>query len=222
MKQLKQHSLVIFAAVLTMCFTQVTWAAPDRLARQFSFTTGMVQGSYSSPLVSQDADGEVSESNTVDQLNGGFSVVPSIQGTLEIFPDSFRSSMFAKTVIAMDSATGKMKYNYLGIGMNTYYGGYGVPRNYSEQGFTYKADPKTRKYYGWDVGLSRVLVASFSTSLSAVSTALDFGGHWGMIKMMGESWGLNVEVGASYAFGFSTVAVSGTNIKIFVGGTYGL
>lgn len=219
MKLLKPLSLVI---LLMISFTQVSYGAPDKLVKQFSFTTGMIQGGYSSPLVQQTSDGEVDESNTTDELSGGFSVVPSLQAVLEVFPDSFRSSLFAKTNIAMDSATGKMKYNYLGVGQKVYYSGYGIPRSFTESGFTYKADPKTRKYYGWDVGLSRVLVASFSTSLSAVSTALDFGGHWGMIKMMGESWGLNVEVGASYAFGFSTVAVSGTNIKIFVGGTYGL
>lgn len=217
MKQLKQlsFSLTLFIGLISSGY------ASDKLVKQLTFNTGMVQGSYSSPLVETDSTGEV-ESNTTDELSGGFSVVPSVNAVLEVFPDSFRESMFARTVIAMDSATGKMKYNFLGFGQRFYYSGYGIPRNFTEKGFSYKADPQTRKYYGWDVGLSRVLVASFSTSLSAVSTGLDFGGHWGMIKMMGDNWGMNFEIGASFAYGFSTVAVSGTNIKIFVGGTYGL
>ena len=146
--------LLSITFLVFISFTQASYAAPDKLVKQFSFTTGMIQGGYSSPLVQQTPDGEIDESNTTDELSGGFSVVPSLQAVLEVFPDSFRSSLFAKTNIAMDSATGKMKYNYLGVGQKVYYGGYGIPRNFTESGFTYKADPKTRKYYGWDVGLS--------------------------------------------------------------------
>lgn len=219
-KQLNLRYLFAFLAIIS------SFAAHAKLENmQFTIRTGMVQGSYANPLTdssSADQGGTGGQANASSDLeNGGFSVMPSFDADIEIF-QNFKRSYFARTIIALSTATGKMHYNYFGLGTRNYYSGTGIQRIFIGEKESVKMVPKVRKYYGVDLGFSRVSVVSFGTVLSAVSTGIDFGGHWGYTKQMGKSWGLNFEAGLSYAYGISTISSSGMNIKILFGATFPL
>ncbi len=186
---------------------------------QFSFRTGLVNGSYSNPL--QEGDEEAQGNVSSDLENGGFSVVPSMDFELELFEHS-RKSYLARTIIAMDLSSGKMNYNYLGVGFRNYIRGIGIPRIFVGKDQYIKTIPKRKMYYGYDLGLSRVSVVSFGSVLSAVSTGIDFGGHFGYTQQMGTNWGFNAQTGLSYAYGISNVSASGINIKMLFGISYSL
>lgn len=187
---------------------------------QMTVRTGMVQGSYSNPLQATDTAGD--ESNVTDNLEGGgFSVMPSFDANIEMFSTQSRS-YFARTIIALDTGTGTMHYNYFGLGINNYYKGIGIEKtSLGKMGYV-KSRPVSRQYYGYDIGFSRVAVLRFGSVLRVTSTGIDVGGHWGYIKQMSNKWGLNAEVGASYALGISTVSAAGFNIKILFGATFSI
>lgn len=179
--------------------------------------TGMINGSYTSPFSPDSED----QTSNVDQSlqNGGFSVVPSVDVEFEIF-DQTKKSWNLRTTIAMNMSSGTMNYNYFGVGRKYYFKGIGKPIDIVGKGGNYKIYPKTRQYYGYDFGMSRVSVLSFGPSLEAVSTGIDIGAHWGYLKQMGKSWSLATQLGGSYAYGISTVSASGINIKILFGVAY--
>jgi hypothetical protein len=183
---------------------------------QVSLKTGLVNGIYSNPVpVENDGGGNVKS----ELEGGGFMVVPSFDLEVEVF-DNSKKSYLARTIIALDLADGKMKYNYLGVGMRTYFKGVGISRSFITEKTRIRTIPKRRMYYGFDLGFSRVSVVSFGSVLSAVSTGIDFGGHGGYIKQLNENWGISAQFGMSYAFGISTVSASGINIKVLSGLTY--
>lgn len=183
---------------------------------QFVINLGMVNGTYSNPI-SQEDSASVSGGN-VEAVNG-FSVVPSFNLQVEYFSD-LKTSYFTRAIIAMEATEGKMRYQYLGLGGNYYFSSVGLVRSYVHDDVVLKTFPKWRHYYGWDLGLSRVIPVSFGPALNSVSTAIDFGGHVGTNYHMGKKWALNAQAGMSYAFGFSTVSVTGTNIKLFFGTSF--
>lgn len=183
---------------------------------QFVVNLGMVNGAYSNPI-SDESVSSVSGGNV--EATNGFSVVPSFNFSVEYF-SSLKSSYFARVIIAMESTEGKMRYQYMGLGGNYYFSSVGLARSYVKEDVILKTFPKWRHYYGWDLGLSRVIPVSFGPALNSVSTAIDFGGHVGTNYHMGSSWALNAQFGMSYAFGFSTVSVTGTNMKLFFGTSF--
>ena len=202
---------------ITIFLSSNLWAAGWEDFQVF-FNMGMVNGTYSNPLV-DGGEEDANNSTNVSNAESGFSVVPSFNFGLEYFSD-LKTSYFTRAIISMDTATGKMRYSYLGLGGNKYFSSVGLMRSYVNKDAIVKSFPKWRHYYGWDLGLSRVIVVSFGNTLNAVSTGLDFGGHLGTNYHMGKTWALNMQLGMSYAFGFSTVAVTGTNMKFFFGTSF--
>lgn len=184
---------------------------------QFVFNLGLVNGAYSNPIDDSDAATAATGGNLIAE--NGFSVAPSFNFGVEYFSD-LKTSWFTRAIIAMDSTEGKMRYQYLGLGGNKYISSVGLMRSYVNEDVILKSFPRWRHFYGWDLGLSRVIVVSFGPALNSVSTAIDFGGHIGTNYHMGRNWALNAQLGMSYAFGFSTVAVTGTNFKIFFGSSF--
>lgn len=185
---------------------------------QLSFRTGMIQGSYSNPIQNAgDIEGDIEGGNIQNNLeDGGFSVMPSLDASFEFFSEPTKSYTVRGT-IALDMGTGVMHYNYFGLGRNYYFKGTGLGRVSSGAEGIFKVQPKNRQYYGYSIGMSRVSVVNFGPALAAVSTGIDLGGHWGYIRQMGKSWGLNIETGLSYAYGISTVSSAGMNIKVLFG-----
>lgn len=189
---------------------------------QLTVRMGVVNGSYTSPLQEGAASGEGGGGNVSSNLEGGGFMVPtSLDLDYEIFKNQ-RQSYFVRSIIALNMSTGKMNYQYLGLGLRNYFKGVGLPRIFMSEHDLIKTIPKTRMYYGYDFGFSRVSVVDFGTVLSAVSTGIDFGGHVGYTKQMGDTWGLNAQAGLSYAYGISTVAAAGMNMKMLFGMTYSL
>lgn len=189
--------------------------------KQFSIRTGMINGSYSNPLQAGATGAEGSSNVSSDLEGGGFMTMPSLDMDLEVF-GNYKTSYFARTIIGMDMSTGKMHYNYFGLGMKNYIMGTGISRMFLGKDRYVKMVPKRRMYYGYDLGFSRVSVVSFGSVLSAVSTGIDFGGHAGYTMQIGKQWGLNAQAGLSYAYGISTISASGMNMKLLFGLTYTL
>ena len=168
---------------------------------QFRVHLGMVNGSFSGPVT------------------GAFSVMPSFNFEYERFLES-KKSYFGRTILAVDSASGKMAYSYLGFGFRYYFKSRGTFSTRESEDGSIQIKPKWRYYAGPDFGISRVLVDDFSLALSAVSDMVDLGGHVGVTKQIGENWGLDAQFGASYGWSFSAVAVTGIFMRATFGGTY--
>lgn len=207
----------LFTGVLLLYFLPVHAGVPPV---NMSLRTGMVNGSYSNPL--ENTVNASEESSLSDNLeSGGFSVLPSFDFELELF-SSPTTSYYGRTIVAMNMSTGVMNYNYFGFGTHRYYKGFGYSKDSTgDLGFA-KLMSKSRQYYGVDVGLSRVSVVQFGPVLSAESTGIDLGVHWGYTKQMGRAWAINAQVGLSYAYGVSNVAVAGMNMYLLFGTTLGM
>lgn len=168
---------------------------------QLHTSIGMINGSYAGAT-----------SNT-------FSISQSLNLEYEIFYNT-RMSYVARAQIAIDPTTGKMVYYGGFLGSRYYFKSTGMIFDNTTQDITFRSIPKWRFYMGWDVGIAQVVVAEVGPSLTALSTMLDFGGHVGSIYQLGKTWGIDVQLGYSYGYGFSTVSVTGTAMKLWVGGVY--
>jgi len=151
--------------------------------------------------------------------SNSFSISQSLNMEYEVFYNT-NTAYVARAQVAIDPTTGKMVYYGGFLGQRHYFKSTGMIFDHATQDTTIRSIPKWRFYGGWDVGISQVVVAEVGPALTALSTMLDFGGHVGTIYQLGKTWGLDMQFGYSYGYGFSTVSVTGTAIKLWFGGAY--
>jgi hypothetical protein len=163
---------------------------------------GMINGSFSAPNAEP------------------FSVSPNPTNLeIEFFLNN-KKSLFARMTVALSMETGKAVYVYSGIGMRYYFKSTGNTVSAAEGGTALSTMPKWRYYYGWDLGVSRMIIAEFGPVLNVTTTMLDFGGHMGIIKQMGKAWGLEVQMGLSFGYGMSNISGTGQTMRVMIGGAY--
>ncbi|HEX4926223.1 MAG TPA: hypothetical protein VFV50_19170, partial [Bdellovibrionales bacterium] len=80
--------------------------------------------------------------------------------------------------------------------------------------------PRFRYYWGWDAGISQVIVRSLGKVLQVVSSMVDVGVCGGAIWQIDRDFGIEAHIGATSGYGFSSVAVIGYSTRALLGVTY--
>ena len=145
--------------------------------------------------------------------------IMTINVELEQFQSSRMSHAF-RTIVAMDFASAKLMYFNAGYGQRYYLGGSGMNFKREENNITIVSVPKLRYFVGFNAGLSQVIVKSLSPALQIVSSCLDLGLDSGLNYALGTNTALSVSTGASFGWGFSSVAVTGITMHLLVGANY--
>ena len=185
------------AVALLFLWTSNSFAVPN----QIYFKTGMLKGMYSGPR------------------SVGFTVIPTMEAEMEFFFSSAKSEI-VKLVNAYDLSEAKNNYTYIGYGNRYYLGGPAINFSAQEFGVDYKSGVGMRYYVGWDAGIAHVLVLGATSSLDTTSALFQLGITGGLIYQISQSLGLDISLGSTYGFGFTTVSVGGLSLRGMFGVTY--
>lgn len=144
--------------------------------------------------------------------------LPYLDAEWNVFLSS-RMAATLRTILALDLATGNMKYAYFGTGQRFYINAAGTFLSRSEGGVTVSNSPKLNYFLGWDGGISNMVIQDVA-DLVVASTAFDGGVTLGLNYFLSDGISLNTGASVSYVFGFSSIAVSGLAMKFFLGASF--
>lgn len=162
---------------------------------------GQISGSYKGPVQST------------------FSVPQAINFEYEFLHNN-KTTNYIRSLMAFDANQGRLVYFLNSFGVRQYFNSNAKAYSFAKDGESFSLAPKMRYFYGADVGISQVVVQTLGTVLQATSTMFDLGVHTGFSYHIQPRWALEVVVGYSYGYGFSTVAVTGSTTRMMVGGSY--
>lgn len=166
--------------------------------------TGMVNGKFVGPTV---------------ESSGSFSVLTTLDVEYEKHTQT-QQSYLLRGIIAYDQKTALMDYFYAGIGGRYYFQSQGRPLVDTYANDMIRSIPRWRFYGGWDAGLSQVLVITRGPVFQTYSTLFDVGVNGGAIYQLSDRVGLDFQLGYSFGYGFSSVAVVGNTVRALFGATF--
>lgn len=188
-----------------LSFMLVTLTMSHSFADQIKFRTGMMNASIGGSQTSS------------------FSVVPVWNVEYEM-ARSLEKSHFFSVLLANDMATAQTKYFGMSYGQRTYFRGTTsqdlVITNMVNQGDYFKMASPHRMFYDWSAGIGQLQSYMASLSLNLTSTTVDFGGGVGYEYQLTSKTALTSKFHLGYAYGISSVAVSGMLIEALVGATW--
>ncbi|MEQ1876017.1 MAG: hypothetical protein ABL958_05180 [Bdellovibrionia bacterium] len=148
-----------------------------------------------------------------------FSVPTTTELELEVFTD-VDESFNLRAVMAMELDTNRVHYTYAGFGKSNYFYGRGRKDLRTEKAISAKLVPRTRYYWGWNLGVSQVLVIPYGLVLASYSTTLDVSLSAGIIYQLSENLGVEFRGGFGMGYGFSAVTVTGVTTSALIGLAY--
>jgi hypothetical protein len=148
-------------------------------------------------------------------------VMPTFNFEYESFLSSTNSYSF-KGIFAMDMEDAIVKYFFAGFSQRFYMIGRGSTLETQNRQTYIRIDPKINFYTGYSVGLSQAVAQTFTSVLQTFTTMLDIGGMAGVNYRLTSNIRLEAQLEISYAYGFSSVAISGMLTKGFFGISYEL
>lgn len=155
--------------------------------------------------------------------SASFSVLPVWNVEYEM-PKGLEKSHFFSVLLANDMATAQTKYFGMAYGQRTYFRGTTaedlVLTNMVTQGDYFKMSSPHRMFYDWTVGIGQLQSYMASLSLNLTSTTIDFGGGAGYEYQITSKTAFTSKFHLGYAYGISSVAVSGMLMEALVGATW--
>lgn len=174
-------------------------------ADQLKFKTGMMSASVGGSQTSS------------------FSVAPVWNVEYEM-PRTITKSQFFSILLANDMATAQTKYFGMAYGQRTYFRGTTsqdlVLSDMVNQGDMLKMSSPHRMFYDWSAGIGQLQSYMASLSLNLTSTTVDFGGGAGYEYQLTSKTALTSKFHLGYAYGISSVAVSGMLMELLFGATW--
>ena len=162
---------------------------------------GSVTGSYQGPVSSS------------------FEALQSINFEYE-FLNSNKTTNYIRSLMAFDGNKGRLMYFLNAFGVRNYFHSSSKLHRFNKDGESFTYFPRYRFFYGVDAGVSQVVVQELGTVLQATSTMIDIGGHLGASYHVRPQWAIELIGGYGYGYGFSTVAVTGSTMRLMIGGAY--
>ncbi len=151
--------------------------------------------------------------------DGGFEVPNALDLEYEVALSSQRS-VIMRSMIAMQLETSKVLYTYSGSGMRYYFASKGMQVETEDEHVAFSSIPKWRYYWGWDAGVSTVVVQSLGKVLQVSSTMVDIGVNLGTAYQIDRKFAVELHTGVTNGQGFSSVSVFGYSIRVFGGMIY--
>jgi len=191
-----------FAVIGLLSFTVLFFSPGKALAdSQIHFLGGATTAIYNGPI------------------SGSFTVPTTFDGEYEWFVKN-QTSFFTRLTFANDLILGVPYYTYIGGGMNFYFKSKGMINEVSDLGVVVLSKPIWRHYFGWDIGLSQVIVRSLGKVLQVISDLSEIGARVGTIYQLDRHFGFEAQLGGSIGYGFTSVAVTGTTGHFYLGVVY--
>lgn len=148
---------------------------------------------------------------------GSFSVFTTMDLEYERFTGP-KSSYLVRTLFAFDQTSARVMYSYAGFGRRFYFGSSRGPAYEVGEGTELVSySPGLRMFAGFDVGISRVVIDVRGSVFESASALMDFGGHGGLAYPITRNVSFTGQLGYSYGYGFSSVAVGATIMKALFG-----
>lgn len=149
-----------------------------------------------------------------------FMAMPILDTDFE-FLTSAKKTHVARFTFANDLSSAQTKYLFAGYGRRYYVWGTSSTRmNVNDAAGSVQSVSNRRYYYGWDVGYGQLQAEQVGLSLNITSTVFEASAAAGMIHQISNDWGLGLHMSMGYAYGFSSVAVTGIMVRALVGATY--
>jgi len=177
------------------------FAFERQASSQFHFRTGPISGNYSGAAP------------------GSFSILTPLDFDYEQFL-SPRSSWVIRMILAHDTQAGRVAYAYSGLGYRGYFWSQAVHVDSGTGAERIEVAPKRRYFYGFDLGISQVLLKTVGPVLETRSALIDFGPSLGVIQQVSRKVGVELHLGYTLGLGFSTVTASGSSLRTLVGLSY--
>jgi hypothetical protein len=186
-----------------LCLPSAVSAAELTQGSQFDFHFGMLSASFTGPS---------------PQTTGSFSVTNTLGLAYESF-SSAKSSYVFSSVLAYSLAKAQVDYMGVGFGRRFYLGSDGMAFEAVDKGVSIVSVPTWRYYAGFDGNVAMVDALDVTSSYIVEGAVFDLTGEFGIIYQLSRNVGLNFEVGLSYGFGFSSVALGEQSKRFLVGFT---
>lgn len=174
-------------------------------AEQIKFKTGMMNASIGGSQTSS------------------FSVAPVWNVEYEMARGIDKAHFFS-ALLANDMSTAQTKYFGIAYGQRTYFRGTTsqdlVLSDMVKPGDMLKMSSSHRMFWDWSVGVGQLQSYMASLSLNLTSTTVDFGGGAGYEYQLTSKTALTSKVHLGYAYGISSVAVSGMLMELLFGATW--
>ncbi|MEQ1875609.1 MAG: hypothetical protein ABL958_03120 [Bdellovibrionia bacterium] len=151
--------------------------------------------------------------------SGDFQVTSTLDIDHETFIANRRSRVF-RAILGIDLISAKPFYTYAGTGMRFYVNSKGMRFDRSDDQYALMSYPRYRYYFGWDAGIAQVIVRSLGKVLQVVSSMIDIGVCGGAVWQVDRDFGIDLHVGVTSGYGFSSVAVVGYTTRALLGMTY--
>jgi hypothetical protein len=188
-----------------LSFLTIILFSTQTFADQVKFKTGMMSATVGGSQASS------------------FLVVPIWNLEYEM-PKSLDKSNFFSMLLANDMATAQTKYFGIAYGSRTYFRGTTsqdiLLSDMVKSGDLLKVSSSHRLFYDWTLGIGQLQSYVASLSLNLTSTTVDFGGGAGYEYQLTSKTALTSKAHLGYAYGISSVAVSGMLMEITFGATW--
>jgi hypothetical protein len=155
-------------------------------------------------------------SSTDKAVSGSFNVPTTLDAEYEL-PRGPKTSLGFRFTLA-HSLSQSQTY-YMGTSVNGHYyllSGLGGSRA-NEGEFSVESTPLWRLYVGWTAGISKVLVQSLGDVYEADSTLIEGGGNAGAMYQLSQTVALDLQLGATIGYGFSSVSVGAYILRAVLG-----
>lgn len=139
-------------------------------------------------------------------------------------PATLNTAHLMSFLLAQDMATAQTKYFGVAYGKRTYFRGTTgqdlMLKDMVNQGDLLTLTSPHRMFYDWTVGVGQLQSYVASLSLNLTSTTVDFGGGAGYEYQFTSRSAFTSKMHLGYAYGISSVAVSGMLIELLFGATW--
>lgn len=168
---------------------------------ELQIRTGLIVSNYSGPV-----EGTMVAPATIDVDYGVF--------------QSNRRSVNFRLTFATSLPDVKGEYLSAGAGQRFFFGSKGASFEGESDGVTVSVKPKWRTYFGYDAGLTQMIVKSFGKTIQITSSLLEASANVGCVYQIDEKFGIGAQASAGMGFGFSSVAVIAANGRLLTGLSY--
>jgi len=167
----------------------------EAAGKQFHIRGGMLKGSYAAT-----------------KIDANFSVIPSIDFEMEFF-QSAKISTLVKANLTLDISKAKVFYSSIGAGQRYYFGGQGMLFDRIEGDYSFEGFSSSRYFLGWELGVAQALIQEYTATFSVVASVIELGILGGYSHQLSKNLALVVAAGGGYGMGFTTVSVSGLQMR---------
>jgi hypothetical protein len=177
------------------------YAVAMKNSSKFHFRSGPVFGHYTG------------------QFKGDFTAPVGFDMEYEVLYRPARS-YFLRFTTAMDNPESRPFYTYAGGGHRWYMNSKGRSVQYDDGSLEISSLPRWRYYVGADLGTAQIIVKTFGEVFQVVANLVEIGTHAGIGYAFSQNFGAEIQAGATFGYGYSSVPANGRTVRGFFGLNY--